>query len=154
MQAIGRRGGSTPKMTALRRAVAEHDDQLRELARETLAKSLRGEEVGSAQLQAAKALFSYRAGEAPRQMPAAERSPGKPIGLADLLEAAAESKMLSQLGLDADVERSWLEKLRTRDASDVVANEVPAPYSPHQEVDSAPVAGCPPAPATLEDFVA
>jgi hypothetical protein len=65
MSALGRRGGSRPKMTALRRAAAEHDDSLRDLAAQTLERALRGEQVDKAQLDAARSLFSFRAAQPP-----------------------------------------------------------------------------------------
>lgn len=67
MKAIGKKGGSRSPLTALRKAAAGQDDELRELARDTLSKALRGEQVDKQQLDAARSLFSYRAAEAPRE---------------------------------------------------------------------------------------
>jgi hypothetical protein len=96
MKALGAKGGSTPKMTALRRAAIEQDDSLREQAREVLAKALRGEEVPKAALDSARSLFSYRASVAP----AGEQARGQQgerrmqVGLVDLVRVAAECGIL------------------------------------------------------------
>lgn len=64
MVELGRRGGSTPKMTAARRAVAERDDELREKARAALAAALDSDDERR-RFEAAKSLFSYRAAVPP-----------------------------------------------------------------------------------------
>jgi hypothetical protein len=88
--AIGRKGGKVSKLTKLRRAVGK-DDELREAARETLAKALRGEPVDKPQLDAARSLFSYRADQPPRE-PGAAGSAGPPkiVTLRSVLEVAVE----------------------------------------------------------------
>jgi hypothetical protein len=58
---LGRVGGSKSPLTKLRKA----DDDLREQAREVLAKALRGEEVPKAALDSAKSLYSFRAEQPP-----------------------------------------------------------------------------------------
>ena len=67
--AIGRRGGSVSPQTKMRKAA---DDELREQAREVLARALAGEDVPKAALDSARSLFSYRS-EAP---PERDRSLG------------------------------------------------------------------------------
>jgi plasmid stability protein len=54
MKQLGKLGGRKPKMTALCRTAAEHDDSLREQARQVLARALAGEDVP-------KAAFDQRA---------------------------------------------------------------------------------------------
>ena len=54
---LGRKGGKRSPLTKLRKAA---DDGLRDLARETLEKALRGEAVEKAQLDAARSLFAFR----------------------------------------------------------------------------------------------
>jgi plasmid stability protein len=90
MRELGRRGGRTPKMTALRRAAAEQDDTLREAARAVLARALAGEQVDKEQLAAARSLFSYRADSPPVGAQAREQTGGKVIGLADVVRVAVE----------------------------------------------------------------
>jgi plasmid stability protein len=113
MKALARQGGLARQDSPLRKAV-KADDELREEARAVLSRAMRGEQVDREQLAAAKSLFSYRPDAPPHHPPAADRSREKPISLTDLLEAAAESAILSQLGLDPDAERDLLEKLRAR----------------------------------------
>jgi plasmid stability protein len=95
MRELGRRGGRTPKMTALRRAAADKDDSLREQAREVLARALAGDDVPKPALDSARSLFSYRAdappvGEQPRDNPVGLASGRKVVGLADVLELAVD----------------------------------------------------------------
>lgn len=66
MQAIGRRGGSRSPLTRLRQAA---DDDLREQARDVLARALRGEDVPKSALDSARSLFSYRADSPPAPDP-------------------------------------------------------------------------------------
>src|SRR5215217_7774157 len=65
MAEIGRLGGSRSPMTGLRRAAGQ-DAELRELARTTLEKALKGEDVDPPQLRAAQSLYAFRPSEAPR----------------------------------------------------------------------------------------
>src|SRR5712691_103866 len=62
MKALGRKGGLRSPLTRLRR---EADDNLREQARDVLARALRGEQVPKAALDSARSLFSYRADTPP-----------------------------------------------------------------------------------------
>jgi hypothetical protein len=110
MAELGRKGGSRSPLTKLRQAA---DDELREKAKAALVDALEGDDE-KRRFEAAKSLYSFRAAAPPTQTAAVERSGGKPIALTDLLEAAAESRILSQLGLDPDAERDLLEKLRAR----------------------------------------
>jgi plasmid stability protein len=70
------------------------DDDLREQAREVLSQALRGENVEKPQLDAARSLFSYRAGSPPARQAdgeyARERMPdgSRPVSLGDVLEFA------------------------------------------------------------------
>lgn len=56
MKQLGKVGGRKPKMTALRRTAAEHDDSLREQARQVLAQAFAGEGVPKAALDSAQPL--------------------------------------------------------------------------------------------------
>jgi hypothetical protein len=124
MAELGRKGGRS-KETALRKEVRV-DDELREQAREVLAKALRGENVDREQLAAARSLFSYRP-DAP-QAPQREQqgSSGRMVfGLEDLVATACELKMLSQTGiLDADTESRLFERLRGERDEGKPASEV------------------------------
>jgi hypothetical protein len=102
MRELGKRGGSTPKMTALRRAAAEHDDLLRDLAASTLERALKGENVDPQQLRAAQSLYSFKAASPPteRQQDAGSLTADghRPCGLSDVMVFAL------QIGeVDADV---------------------------------------------------
>jgi hypothetical protein len=111
MKAIGSKGGRS-KETRLRKEVRV-DDELREQAREVLAKALRGENVDREQLAAARSLFSYRpdAPQAPQREPQGSKA-RKVFGIEDLLRVACEVKLLSQSGaLDPASERRLFEKL-------------------------------------------
>jgi hypothetical protein len=105
MVELGRKGGQVSPQTRLRKAA---DDDLRELARDTLAKALRGEDVDKQQLDAARSLFSYRA-DSP---PAAERqdfpnsqpqlADGRPVtSLADVIRFGLEINALSPAVVEA-----------------------------------------------------
>jgi plasmid stability protein len=89
--AIGRKGGKVRPLTRLRERA---DDDLREQAREVLSQALRGENVEKPQLDAARSLFSYRAGSPPARQAdgeyARERMPdgSRPVSLGDVLEFA------------------------------------------------------------------
>jgi hypothetical protein len=63
---LGRRGGRQSPQTKLRKSA---DDDLREQARETLSRALRGEDVPKQALDAARSLFSYRADSPPQSDP-------------------------------------------------------------------------------------
>lgn len=94
MREIGRKGGSARPETALRRAVKE-DESLRDLARGTLEKALRGEAVDKAQLDAARSLYSYRAASPPAEQREQRNrvltDNGRPVTtLLDVLELAIE----------------------------------------------------------------
>jgi hypothetical protein len=83
------------------------------------------------------------------------REPGSmQIGLDDIMEVAAESRMFSQLGaLDVDVEKQMLERLRRRANRQVEAGAeaiVPTP-TPVKENCSLGGSGYPPAPATNDE---
>jgi plasmid stability protein len=54
MKQLGKLGGRKPKMTALRRTAAEHDDSLREQARQVLAQAFAGEDLPKAKLHSAR----------------------------------------------------------------------------------------------------
>jgi hypothetical protein len=89
MRAIGKKGGSRSPLTKLRKAA---DDDLREQARETLSRALRGEDVPKQALDAARSLFSYRADSPPVERRedgeyAGERMPNgkRPVSLGDVL---------------------------------------------------------------------
>src|SRR4051812_10515272 len=113
MRELGRKGGQVRPLTKLRQSA---DDELRELARQTLAKSLRGEKVDPQQLAAAKSLFSYGA-EAPplSQGQGTDRSGGMRFSFESLVESAAECRFFSQLGwLAPEVEFDMLERVRHR----------------------------------------
>jgi hypothetical protein len=92
MQALGRRGGSMRPNTKLRAAAA---DNLRELARQTLERALRGEDVDPQQLRAAQSLFSYRSAAPPEHDPTRGEYTGelmpdgsRPVSLGDVLAFA------------------------------------------------------------------
>jgi hypothetical protein len=92
MKALGKLGGRAPKMTQLRRAAAEQDDNLREQARQVLSRALAGETVDPAQLRAAQSLYSFKADQPPpRDREFGEYSGPltpdgrRPVGLADVL---------------------------------------------------------------------
>ena len=114
MRAIGAKGGSTPKLTALRRAAIEQDDSLRELARETLENALRGKAVDPAQLRAAQSLFSYRSAAPPEKQrdPASGASVGG-ISIGSVMLFACERHVFSQGVEDADTAKE-LRRLETR----------------------------------------
>jgi hypothetical protein len=85
MAELGRLGGSVRPTTKLRKNA---DDDLREQARETLSRALRGEDVPKQALDAARSLFSYRADAPPteRQQDAGPLvDAGQGCGLADVL---------------------------------------------------------------------
>jgi plasmid stability protein len=87
---IGRKGGKASKLTKLRRAVRQ-DDELREEARQVLARALRGEEVPKAALDSARSLFSYRSDVPPAGEQAARPTgPAKIIVLRDIVELAVQ----------------------------------------------------------------
>jgi hypothetical protein len=96
MRELGRKGGSRSPLTRLRREAGQ-DDGLRELARETLAKALRGEQVEKAQLDAARSLFAFRPQVPPHEGTAheSEGKPGKGIYLGDLIRCAIETGILT-----------------------------------------------------------
>jgi hypothetical protein len=94
MAAIGRKGGKS-KETALRKEVRV-DDELREQAREVLAKALRGEEVDREQLAAAKSLFSYRPNASPLgEQGRVHEGGAKVVSLVDLVRVAVEAGMVT-----------------------------------------------------------
>jgi hypothetical protein len=153
---LGRKGGSRSPLTKLRKS-ARVDDELREQAREVLAKALRGEQVDREALLAAKSLFSYRPDVA--QVPQREQqgSTGRMVfGIADLLRVAAEVKLLSQSGvLDANTERRLFERLGgERDegwaASEVVVGADERTPSPQRDFSRANSQGIPSAHAKSE----
>jgi hypothetical protein len=86
-QVIGRKGGSAPKMTRLRK---EADDGLREQARAVLARALAGEDVPKAALDSARSLFSYRPSVPLPGEQAREQTAGKVVVLGDLIRVAIE----------------------------------------------------------------
>jgi hypothetical protein len=95
MRELGKKGGPVRLRTKLRQAA---DDELREQARDVLARALRGEEVSNPALDSARSLFSYRS-DAP---PSGRHGPDgkydgprlvdgrRPMNLADVLRAAIE----------------------------------------------------------------
>jgi hypothetical protein len=91
---LGRKGGKRSPLTKLRKAA---DDGLRDLARETLEKALRGEAVEKAQLDAARSLFAFRPQVPPHEGTArdSEGKPGKGIYLGDLIRCAIETSILT-----------------------------------------------------------
>jgi hypothetical protein len=119
VQSPSARGGRAPKMTALRRAAAEQDDNLREQARRVLERALAGEDVPKSALDSARSLFSYRADAPPvDEQPRTGEGGGKIVGLTDLVEVMAESRFFSRdFGLSKETERQLLENVRARKAS-------------------------------------
>jgi len=92
MRELGWKGGLVSPQTKLRKAA---DDDLREQAREVLARALRGEEVPKAALDSARSLYSFRAESPPLRDPELGEYDGplmpdarRPIGLGDVLEFA------------------------------------------------------------------
>lgn len=91
MEAIGRKGGSRSPLTKLRR---QADYELREQARDVLARALRGEDVPKAALDSARSLFSYRADQPPARDPGDGDNAGpiidghRPTSLSDVLRFA------------------------------------------------------------------
>jgi hypothetical protein len=139
---IGRKGGSRSPQTKLRKAA---DDQLRELARKTLEKSLRGEEVAPQALAAAKSLFSYRADAPPAgEQARGQQGPAKVVGLIDVSLIACECRLYSADGVDPAAEASFLEALRARKpASDVdgaahIAHPLPSQESTNEDAFGVP----------------
>jgi hypothetical protein len=115
MRALGRKGGSRSPLTKLRKAA---DDELRDKAKAALVDALDGDDE-KRRFEAAKSLYSFRAVQPPAGGQAQQQSRGKPVGLAALLEVAAQCKILSQLGLDPAAEAGFLEALRARKSPDV-----------------------------------
>jgi plasmid stability protein len=108
MKAIGKKGGSRSPLTKLRRAAAEHDDSLREQARQVLSRALAGEQVDKQQLDAARSLFSYRADSPPpsEHQDVASSKPqlanGRPVtNLADVIRFGLEIDQLSPSVVEA-----------------------------------------------------
>jgi hypothetical protein len=97
MKAIGRRGGLVSPLTKIRQAA---DDELREAARETLSRALRGEDVPKQALDAARSLFSYRADSPPAAEPSGGEYAGplvdghRPTSLGDVVRFAVEAGAL------------------------------------------------------------
>ena len=93
MAALGRRGGLVSPETQLRKAA---DDELRDEARETLRKALRGDDVPKSALDAARSLFSYRADAPPSDTEDRGEYAGplvdghRPTSLADVLRVATD----------------------------------------------------------------
>jgi hypothetical protein len=118
MRELGRRGGLAKPNTKLRQAVAFEED-LREQAREILAKALRGEPVEKAALDSARSLYAFRPTEAPRGREGPElQHPGRGVfSIQQLVEAAAEVQLFSQSGwLDAATEQEMVEKVKATQA--------------------------------------
>jgi len=69
MRELGRKGGSRSPLTKLRKAA---DDDLREQARDVLARALAGEDVPKAALDSARSLYAFRP-EAPPARPERRR---------------------------------------------------------------------------------
>jgi hypothetical protein len=112
MRELGRKGGRS-RETALRKEVRV-DDELREQAREVLAKALRGEEVPKAALDSARSLFSYRADQAPVQQRQAQQPGDRMVfGIGDLLRVAIERGIVEVEG-------------EVRIGGELVAREVPS----------------------------
>jgi len=111
MRELGKRGGRTPKMTALRRAAAERDDSLREKARAVLERALAGEQVDKEPLAAARSLFSYRADAPPAQSSTSgdTQRGGEVYSIGDLLVVAIERGILSGENMDVQGEPVQLE---------------------------------------------
>jgi hypothetical protein len=132
MSELGRRGGRVKPTTKLR---ANVDDELREQAREVVAKALRGEEVPKAALDSARSLFSYRADQPPAGQQEREQPAGRGVfGMADLVEAAGELRIFSQLGgISEDAERELVERLKARQGRDQDDAHTPAGATPRKE---------------------
>ncbi len=89
MRELGRRGGSTPKMTALRKAATGQDDGLREQARDVLSRALAGEQVDKQRLDAARSLFAFRPAVPPADAAVTDEGrAGKSVGLVDVVRVA------------------------------------------------------------------
>jgi hypothetical protein len=132
---LGRKGGKRSPLTKLRKAA---DDGLRDLARETLEKALRGEAVEKAQLDAARSLFAYRPTPPPHEATHdGERRPGKSVYLGDLIRCAIETGILTG------------ENLRLAGEPVAVDSATrPLTPSPREESASLLAPGYPPAPAS------
>ena len=92
MRELGRKGGLVKPRTKLR---ANVDDQLREQARDVLARALAGEKVEKTALDSARSLFSYRADAPPAgQAPAPDQEGRMVFGIGDLVAAAVELGVL------------------------------------------------------------
>lgn len=96
MKALGKRGGSRPKMTALRREV-EHDAELLAKAKRVMAEELDGDD-SKRRFEAAKALASFRAAAPPLFDPSGGEYAGpvmvdgsRPTSLADVVRFASEA---------------------------------------------------------------
>jgi hypothetical protein len=121
---IGRKGGSRSPLTRLRR---QADDDLRELARETLAKALRGETVDKQQLDAARSLFSYRADAPPATDPTGGDYAGplipdgrRPTDLGDVLAWAMSANASTRAVADA-----WIAQAQAARAKVVPVDPAP-----------------------------
>jgi hypothetical protein len=114
MQKIGRKGGRS-RETAIRKATRV-DDELRESAREVLAKALRGEDVDREQLAAARSLFSYRPDVAQVQQPKEQQHTGRGVfTIGDLIATGAELGIFSQMGaMDETTEHELYERMKAR----------------------------------------
>jgi hypothetical protein len=130
MKQLGAKGGRS-KETALRKATRV-DDQLRESARDVLARALAGDQVDREQLAAAKSLFSYRPGiPAPGEQARAETG-GKPFNLADVVRVAVEVGLVRADGGRVVVEGAVVENIDPRTPREEIA------HSPFQGFPSPP----------------
>jgi hypothetical protein len=129
---LGRKGGRGRTRSVLGISDQVADDALRTKARKRLEKQLDDPNPQIAG-QAARALYSYRATEAPRDPDVAQQHEGRGVfGIAQLCELAAELQVFSQLGgMDALAEQDLLDNLRAGQARALVgAGDISATDTP------------------------